>query len=230
MARGSAALGDFRWWIPSLTWYDETVSLLGIFGGERMWIYRSSAGDFRPKADARDLGGFCWSAATPGRWRPPRRASPSVIGSQGRRLRDPEVPGELPTRGGRGPRGEDLASLVTAVGGEGASDEPGPPISETRALKTRAGEWPHATERGQERMRVRMGARELGCASRIVGLGRFGPKPVLAFFSFSPFLFSFLIPISFTFPFYFQFPIWTSNLDVNFILKSKVDFNHTSME
>ena len=118
----------------------------------------------------------------------------------------------LPTRGGRGPRGEDLASLVTAVGGEGASDELGPPISETRALKTRAGEWPHATERGQERMRARMGARELGYASRIVGLGRFGSKPVLAFFSFSffyfLFLFLFLSHFLFIFNSLFELQIW----------------------
>ena len=96
--------------------------------------------------------------------------------------------------------------------GEGASDEPGPPISETRALKTRAGEWPHATERGQERMRARMGARELGCASRIVGLGRFGPKPVLAFFSFSffyfLFLFLFLSHFLFIFNSLFELQIW----------------------
>jgi hypothetical protein len=30
---------------------------------------------FPPKANARDPGGFCWSTAIPGRWRPPRRAT-----------------------------------------------------------------------------------------------------------------------------------------------------------
>jgi hypothetical protein len=67
-----------------------------------------------------------------------------------RRLRDSEVPGELPMRGGRGPRRRPRGF---GYDGEGASDEPGPPISETRALKMRTGKRPHATDRDGARAR-----------------------------------------------------------------------------
>ena len=65
--------------------------------------------------------------------------------------------------------------------GEGASDEPGPPISETQALKMRTGKRPHATERDGAR-----GGGFWAGGSEDVEMGRIeGSRPREFLYSFS---------------------------------------------